>query len=535
MYKLMIADDEIDKLEALRDNYNWANHDVTICCEATDGMEAYELLVKERPDICIIDVKMPIISGIEAMKRAKKEGVTTKFIILSGFDDFSYAQEALSLSTVEYLLKPCKVADIMQAVLKCVNLVDEERRQANLLKKYHLLSEGNLQNLKQQFLINLITGKIKSDIDCNEEIKQFDLGMLAGNYAICIMDFDKDNSLQNKNNDLFFASIIDHAKDKLSQVNENETFVYNNLIVSIVSMKNITESFDAFSEALESFVDLVKLQFDLNCAIGVSDLKISIIAFREAFLEAELTANAAVFSFGQNVTFFAEMNNSNFKYPIKFEKKIINSMGTDENQIMQSVDEFFSSYKLKSIYSKRNIQNMAVTLIYDILKVMVERQLDLDNISEKANRTAQEILSCSNVDSIKDLVIKFMISITQQSTKKNMSTAAKRAVSFISENYSKKICLESVADEIHVSPSYLSMLFKQQTGLNLIEYLNRFRIEKSKDYLNDLNLKIYEVAYKVGFQDEKYYYLLFKRYTGLTATQYRESIINPRTLSEIQQ
>jgi two-component system response regulator YesN len=349
------------------------------------------------------------------------------------------------------------------------------------------------------------------------------------------MDFDKDNSLQNKNNDLFFASIIDHAKDKLSQVNENETFVYNNLIVSIVSMKNITESFDAFSEALESFVDLVKLQFDLNCAIGVSDLKISIIAFREAFLEAELTANAAVFSFGQNVTFFAEMNNSNFKYPVKFEKKIINSMGTDENQIMQSVDEFFSSYKLKSIYSKRNIQNMAVTLIYDILKVMVERQLDLDNISEKANRTAQEILSCSNVDSIKDLVIKFIISITQQSGKKNMSTAAKRAVSFISENYSRKICLESVADEIHVSPSYLSMLFKQQTGLNLIEYLNRFRIEKSKDFLNDLNLKIYEVAYKVGFQDEKYYYLLFKRYTGLTATQYRESIINPRTISEIQQ
>lgn len=177
---------------------------------------------------------------------------------------------------------------------------------------------------------------------------------------------------------------------------------------------------------------------------------------------------------------------------------------------------------------------MAVTLVYDLLKVMVERQLDLDNISEKANRAAQEILNCSNVENIRDLVTKFIISITQQSSRKNMSAVAKRAVSFISENYSTKICLESVAEEIHVSPSYLSMLFKQQTGLNMIEYLNRYRIEKSKDFLNNLNFKIYEVAYKVGFQDEKYYYLLFKRYTGLTATQYRDSIINPKTLSEIQ-
>lgn len=317
----MIADDEIDKLEALRDNYNWAKYDVTICCEATDGMEAYELLTKERPDICIIDMKMPIINGLEAMKRAKREGVPTKFIILSGYNDFSYAQEALRLSTVEYLLKPCKFADIMQAVLKCVNLVDEERQQTNLLQKYHLLSEGNLQNLKQQFLVDLISGKIKNESEFNENIKHFNLDMLAGSFALCVMAFDKDSSSLNKSNDLFFASIIDHVKEKLSQVSENETFVYNNLIVSIVSMQNITESFDAFSGALEYIADLVKLQFDLNCAIGVSDLKKSMIAFREAFLEAELTANAAVFSFGQNVTFFAEMNNSNFKYPSKYEKK----------------------------------------------------------------------------------------------------------------------------------------------------------------------------------------------------------------------
>lgn len=240
MYSLMIADDEIDKLESLRYNYNWGKYDISICCEAKDGMEAYELLIKENPDICIMDVRMPIINGLEAMKRAKDKGNKTKFVILSGYDDFDYAKKALSLSTVEYLLKPCKFSDVLQAVLKCVNLIEEEHETVRLLNEYRKLSEKDYQNMKDQFLVDLISGKIENAMDLNEKALQFKFSILA-NYAVCVMEFDTNrlNSYHDKN--LLFARILDHTKSEFSRVSENEVCIYNDFIVAIVSMKNITD------------------------------------------------------------------------------------------------------------------------------------------------------------------------------------------------------------------------------------------------------------------------------------------------------
>lgn len=530
MYRLMIADDEIDKLESLRDNYNWEKSNIQICCEAQDGMEAYEQLVKEQPDICIMDIKMPVIDGLEAIKRAKDQGVNTKFIMLSGYDDFHYAQQALRLSTIEYLLKPCKLSDIMQAVLKCVNQIEEERRQMKLIKNYRNLFNGYLENLKYQFLVGLITGKQKAGSDFSDKITRYNLDVLTADFAVCTIIFDQE-TLRSYSSDSAFAQIIEIINKKLSRHFELETFVYNNQIVLIVSMHNILASFDDFVESLSSITTFTKLHIDLNCSIGISDVKCGAAYLYEAFQEADLTAEAAIFSFDRDVVFFAEMEKDNYQYPIDAEKKVMAAIGKDENQIHQAVDEFFSDCKRKISTPKMHTQNMATILVYNILKTLLERNQNSEGLSEKINQTVRKILNGSNLENIKETIVEFILSFTKQSGKKNTSLIGQTVVSYLHNNYSKKISLESVADAVHVTPSYLSTLFKQQTGLNLIEYLNRYRIENSKALLGDINLKIYEVAYQVGFQDEKYFYLLFKRYTGLTAMQYRNSILEFESVS----
>lgn len=346
MYRLMIADDEIDKLESLRDNYNWEKSNIQICCEAQDGMEAYEQLVKEQPDICIMDIKMPVIDGLEAIKRAKDQGVNTKFIMLSGYDDFHYAQQALRLSTIEYLLKPCKLSDIMQAVLKCVNQIEEERRQMKLIKNYRNLFNGYLENLKYQFLVGLITGKQKAGSDFSDKITRYNLDVLTADFAVCTIIFDQE-TLRSYSSDSAFAQIIEIINKKLSRHFELETFVYNNQIVLIVSMHNILASFDDFVESLSSITTFTKLHIDLNCSIGISDVKCGAAYLYEAFQEADLTAEAAIFSFDRDVVFFAEMEKDNYQYPIDAEKKVMAAIGKDENQIHQAVDEFSQTAKEK--------------------------------------------------------------------------------------------------------------------------------------------------------------------------------------------
>lgn len=99
-----------------------------------------------------------------------------------------------------------------------------------------------------------------------------------------------------------------------------------------------------------------------------------------------------------------------------------------------------------------------------------------------------------------------------------------KAVNYIHNNYHKDISLKEAALELYISPAYLSFLFKNEMKITFIDYLNKYRIQMAKELLKDIRLKNYEVAFKVGFQDEKYFYKLFKKYTGLTASQYRDSL-----------
>lgn len=519
----MIADDEPDKLQSLRKDYNWTKYGVSLCGEACDGMDAYKLLVEKNPDICIMDVRMPVITGLEAMKRAKNEGVSTKFVVLSGYDEFSYAQQALSLSTVEYLLKPCRFSQILQAVLKCVNIIDGERENARLIQEYRRFTEGNLQGFKQLFLADLISGKITGEHEILEKTRQFQLDILTGSYAVCVIAFGPACSGAGKDEDVVIASMSDAVCRELSPVCGNEMLACNGQLVLAVSMEGIADRFASFTTALQRIADFAYLEFDLNCVVGISDIRKAATAFHGAYLEAALTTDTVLYALSQNVAFFAEMVRDDFIFPADAEKKVIAAFGTDENELMQMMDGFFSECQVKSINCKKHLQDMAVTLIYDLAQAGVEQNATPDGIYQGANSAAQAILKCKNLADIKSVLIRFVSLLEKPADKSSKSSIIRNAIGYIRKNYRRKISLESLSEHLHVSPSYFSMLFKQHTGYSLIEYLNRFRIEKAKALLNDPELKAYEIGNLVGFQDEKYFYLLFKRYTGLTATQFRDS------------
>jgi Response regulator containing CheY-like receiver domain and AraC-type DNA-binding domain len=531
LYKLLISDDEIDKLEVLRDSCDWEKNDIILCGEARNGMEAYELLVAEKPDVCIIDIRMPVIDGLEAIRRSKIVGVNTKFIILSGYDDFEYAQQAIRLATVEYLLKPCRLSEIMQAVLKCVNLIIEERSQAQLLSNYRSLYEGYWANIKHQLLGGLICGDIKSAGGLDVKIAKCGLVLLTGNYAVCVLRFGESESAGSRENDLLFARMTEIIGEILPQNLNREIFVYNGQILIIVSMDQILETSDHFFASLDGVVSRAKLELDLRCAVGVSDIKSSALKLCDAYMEASTASGITVFSLDQNVTLYAELEACSYQYPYHAEKKIITALSKDENQVHEAIEEFFACFRQKTLNAKNHCRSSAITLIYNLLKISHEKSRESGEIPITANSTISRILSSNNLDDIEGLVIDFLSVFSSKSLRRTLSPAAQIAVSYVKKNFSKRISLESVAEEIHICPSYLSTLFKQQTGYKLTEYLNRCRIEKSKELLGDPNLKTYEVAYRVGFQDEKYFYLLFKRYTGLTATQYRNSLIEFENVS----
>jgi two-component system response regulator YesN len=528
MFTLLTADDEPDKLEALHDMFDWDKYDIKIIGQAHNGQEAYDLLMELRPDIGIMDIRMPVMSGLEAIQRATENGVKTKYVILSGYDEFDYARKALQLQTVEYLLKPCRVEEITQAVLKAANQVEEERNKKKLLDEYRQLFVSNAKNLKERFMINLASGGIDASEDIQSKIKAFELESLFECYAVCTVSLVNDQD-ENENKNLLFLNLMRIAESMLTDIARSEVFLLKEQVVIIVSLSDISVRFYMFQDALFNILEETRQQYNAQGVIGVSDLKESPRLLYEAYIEAIEAASLAAFDGIHEIRYYAELNKTvEAFYPSQNEKDVISAVIGESGEISLAIDSFFNNYSLSSAETRKIIQQMASTLVCSIFMVCLEHNLILKQFSKMLSDTIEEISKSRTMQEIKSIVLRFALEVSKSFTgNKQISALTSMAIQYIRENYAKKINLEMTAEMLHISPTYLSMLFKQ-TGMNFIEYLNRYRIQQSKEYLKDIDKKVYEVANKIGIQDEKYFHSLFKRYTGLTATQYRDSFIYNR-------
>ncbi|WP_237698927.1 helix-turn-helix transcriptional regulator [Caldicellulosiruptor obsidiansis] len=170
------------------------------------------------------------------------------------------------------------------------------------------------------------------------------------------------------------------------------------------------------------------------------------------------------------------------------------------------------------------IKSAVLALLGSIIKVCHEKCIDLNDVVN--SKVFENILKTDKKDLLKASLLSFLNAVVdriEQSENKNL--IVKAAINFIEKNYNKNITLESIAKEVYVTPAYLSILFKRELKINFVDYLHKIRIQKAQELLKNQNLKTYQVANMVGFSNEKYFSQLFKKYTGLTPTQYRESLL----------
>lgn len=528
MFTFLTADDEPDKLEALRDMFDWKHFNMELIGEAQNGPDAYDLVMKMHPDACIIDIRMPGLSGLDVIKKAVENGSHTKFIVLTGYDDFNYARRALHLQIVEYLLKPCRCEEIMQAMLKAVNQTEEENTRKKMLDDYRQLSNNNAKALKEHFLVHLAAGNVPMSESIEKSVSAYHLETLFACYAVCVISLADGAG---GSEPLFPQDLLQMIESLFAAVGESEVFVYKEQIVVAVSLGNITEQFHQFQNALFAALKEISGRFGLQSVIGVSDLKEGPKQLHEAYVEAMKASNLAAFDGMQGIRYFAELNPvTEVVYSSQKEKDVINAVIENGDNVQTAIDHFFDNYSLTSPESRKIIQQMASTLACSIFKVCLEHNLIFNLFSKLLSDTIEEIAKSKTLQAIKTAVQRFALEASRSfNGSKQFSAVAATAIEYIHKHYTSKISLEQAAEMLHISPTYLSMLFKQQTGVNFIDYLNRYRIQRSKEFLKDIDRKVYEVANMVGIQDEKYFHALFKRYTGLTATQYRDSLFYSRS------
>ena len=539
MYRIMIADDEGIAVESFTYMIREEFKDTCIIESAKTGRSVIELAERFRPDIALMDIRMPGINGIDAIKEIRKRNPGIIFIVISAYDKFGYAKEALSLGVMDYLNKPVNKDVFLDTLRKAMAKVDGERekrtRELAILEKmetvtpilenglvYNLLfqefSGEDIENFKKLLEINtnygymiaLVFGdsddggnmtnvvgtsvRIQSQTrDLRDIVKSYISGMVGSvmaNKIAIFVPYEKKDSAN------------DADSDDLNELNYNERLEIIDLIRNMVRRLN------------------TQLDAVFRAGVGtVRPLSQQMTSYNEA-LESLTMTNGSV-AHAEDLAVGCEYEDN---YPVDSERAIFEGVKKGELEATLSAANYFFDWMLETY------DNYTDDIKLKTLEFVLRAESIAYGISGETYRfrSREDYLKFINrVESYDKLRKWFIDKLTDachdvKSRKENRSNGIiDRAKEYIMTHYQKDISLDDVSREVDISPYYFSKLFKEATGDNFIEYLTNLRIDKAKDLLDNTELSMKEICVQVGYANPNYFSRIFKKNVGVTPTEYK--------------
>lgn len=532
MYKVLLVDDEALIREAISENIQWEEMGYSFMGACENGKQAVEMIEKEQPHLLLTDINMPFMDGMELTKFVYENYPDIKVIIISGFDEFEYAKNAVKYQVLEYILKPITPIEFSETLLRVKKLFDERRESQRDMKKIRSAYVSNLPTLQGRYLHHLLNGTVDySKLD--EKQEELRLKLNAKCYSTALVEGDNLEPFTNQ-----YANV----KDELA------LFAIYNIVAEIVTQAGCGIVFQAMDEKtvvifMGEKKELLKKQMKqvlprIHSAVEVFlQIQVTIAVGKTVDTQDELadsfskTKRALEYKFmlGGNQTIWAE-EYENIRNSVKhvdifdWASKIASSIRINkEVEIPEKTKEFINQIKNSFVNKNRSIvyvQNLVLSVM-NLLELTDEIE---QTVYDKERAFANEIYNCDNLDEILEKMIRMFVFISNAMSNERDSYGKRQAMlalRYIEENYAdSSVSLNSVCTALAMSTSYFSSIFKNQTGETFIEALTKKRIEKAKILLEQGSRKTYEIAEAVGYSDAHYFSLTFKKITGKTPTEY---------------
>lgn len=531
MIGLMLVDDEERARHGIRTLIDWETHGIRICGEARDGEEALQLLKNVHADILMTDIRMPVMDGLELIERVAEQYPSVRRIIMSGYDDFGYARKALAFGACEYLLKPSRTQEILEAVLKQAEAVREERNREELSEQLAAGFRESFPLLKERTLSRLI---LSSSPPYERLLSNLRLNGVAFPYhlfGVLVLEIDNFHSLQQRYSsediELFKYALKNIAEETLTPKLHCATFEHEDHIVVIVNTGELADSADLILWA-ETLQANVASHLKFSASVGIGSLEPGVAHLHVSYKQAIAALERRYFTGAEKiVTYLAAEGDEpdQTSYPLAEEKAILHAVAAgDGEETILRLEEFNRALKPEST-SKEHVLKSALALVFALYRFCIERNINTSEVFGKDLTRLSSIMSHSSLEAITVSLADFLNKIRGQlDEKKNSNKLLQAAVDFMKQNYRKDISRETVAREVFITPGYLSLLFKQELKTSFVECLHQIRTEKAAGLLKDRSLRISDIAYEVGYNDEKYFFQVFKKYTGMTPSQYRNML-----------
>lgn len=534
--KVFLVEDEMVIRRGIKNSIDWEKEGYIFCGEASDGELAYPMIIKEKPDILITDIRMPFMDGLELCKLVKKELPNIKILILSGYDEFDYAKEAIRLGATEYLLKPISSGKLLEALNGVSESIRREKEDKDLVRKYMEEMRENTEHEKQKFFEQMIAGNL-SMADALETGKKYEMNLSAGMYNLLLFRFTlgKENR---KSGELLGEAeyAIEKLTERLEYVFEFQRGVEGwAFLLMADNEEQMSERVKELSKDLE---EIMKNYSTIAYFGGIGQPVARLRELEESFREAE-RALAARFTMelnriisvedirmAQNVDTLDDIEITSFGEIEKTRtmlEKFLNNGAEDE------IDEFVDVYinelpeeNLKSVLMRQYIIMDAYIVMMSFCEKIEGIEGEMQAQSEELKNSMKTIQTLEEIKNYIRMLLKKIIGVRDTISGRRYSDIIEIAKDQIRKTYmSDEISLNTIAAEVGMSPSYFSSIFSKEMGKTFVEYLTEIRMDRAKELLMCSSMKTSEIGYEVGYKDPHYFSYIFKKTQNCTPKEFR--------------
>ena len=543
MLKTFLVEDEVVIREMIKKMIPWEQYGFELAGEAADGEMALPLILKSKPDLLITDIKMPFMDGLTLCRLVKKELPDIRIVILSGYDDFNYAKQAISIGVEDYLLKPITKNAFIERLEEIHNRYEHEKTQREYYEKFRLEMQEYEKNASRDFFETLV----RADSDLAELYRRADklnLDIVAEAYNILI--FTPDTSEGNYNSYEECSDWEAEVQDKINTyfLNHPVAILFRHQVFSYAILvkgqkDTIEKNTEECVKAIQDIMNQTERRTDWFIAVGKSADRLSMLghSYRTA-----VRANSFRYLYDGHILDYQSLEaqkenpsdscredsvqlrnvNINALNPAILQKFL--SSGLAE-EVEDFIRDYFNAIGQEPMGSLVFRNYVVLNVRFSVLSFLKKLGCDdseisgqeMENIMGETGKTIEAAVAyCGKI-------LKKAIALRDENAGDQNRSVLKLAVDFIDHNYmDEEISLNKAAHVANVSANHFSALFSQNMGQTFTEYLTDLRMSKAKELLRCTAMRSSEIAGEVGYKDAHYFSYLFKKTQGMTPREYRK-------------
>lgn len=532
MLKVFLVEDEFVIREGIKNNIDWKAHGYEFCGEAGDGELAYPMIQKLRPDIVITDIRMPFMDGLELSRLIRKELPNTEIIILSGYQEFEYAKEAIKLGVAQYLSKPINGEELLAELDELSAKIEEKRRAIQIRERYLQEMEENTLRERKKLFQELVTGE-NTVAELLETAEGLGIDLSAPWYNIILF---KTQSLRHAQ-DEYSGSLI-RIEQELRILEDGKTVVSfdRNLEGKAFLLKAESEEQLQIQqqEYIEKIKDIMEKYEHVRYFGGIGkpvnrlrELPVSFEQASHAFAHRYLVQDSRILD-GGHLAQEPEEEPFDIKEvnPKQIDRTRIQEFlkQGDREEVVYFVEEFFRDLSHKALQSNIFRQYITMDAYFCVADFLESLQTDTQDPETPSQDEKTQQDSDSAIQYITRILDK-ALEARDRAASSRYDDVVDQVMKYIEDNYADEdLSLNLLASHVNFSPNHLSMIFSQQTGQSFIKYLTDYRMNKAKELLRCTGKRSSLISQEVGYKDPHYFSYLFKKTQGMTPTQYRGGI-----------